>query len=48
MLVQTDTGDTENLEDVNFNHTSLKNAFEQASKYDTNGAKQYIIAIEDF
>ncbi len=48
MVVQTDTGDTVNLEDVKFNHPSLKNAFEQASKYDTNGAKQYIIAIEDF
>lgn len=48
MVVQADTGDTVNLEDVKFNHPSLKNAFEQASKYDTNGAKQYIIAIEDF
>lgn len=48
MLVQTDTGDTVNLEDVKFNHPSLKNAFEQASKYDTNGAKQYIISVDNF
>lgn len=48
MTLQTDTGDTVQLEDVQFNSPSQKTIFEQASKYDTNGAKQYVIAVDNF
>lgn len=48
MTLQTDTGDTVQLEDVQFNSPSQKAIFEQASKYDTNGAKQYVIAVDNF
>lgn len=48
MTLQTDTGDTVQLEDVQFNSPSQKVIFEQASKYDTNGAKQYVIAVDNF
>lgn len=48
MTLQTDTGDTVQLEDVQFNSPSQKAIFEQASKYDTNGAKQYIISVDNF
>lgn len=48
MTLQTDTGDTVQLEDVQFNSQSQKAIFEQASKYDTNGAKQYIISVDNF
>lgn len=48
MTLQTDTGDTVNLDDVKFKSPSQKAIFEQASKYDTNGAKQYIISVDNF
>lgn len=48
MILQTDTGDTVNLDDVKFKSPSQKAIFEQASKYDTNGAKQYIISVDNF
>lgn len=48
MMLQTDTGDTVNLDDVKFKSPSQKAIFEQASKYDTNGAKQYIISVDNF
>ena len=48
MILQTDTGDTVNLEDVKFKSPSQKVIFDQASKYDTNGAKQYIISVDNF
>lgn len=48
MTLQTDTGDTVQLEDVQFNSPSQKAIFEKASKYDTNGAKQYVIAVDNF
>lgn len=48
MILQTDTGDTVNLDDVKFKSLSQKAIFEQASKYDTNGAKQYIISVDNF
>ncbi len=48
MTLQTDTGDTVQLEDVQFNSPSQKAIFEQASKYDANGAKQYVIAVDNF
>ena len=48
MILQTDTGDTVQLEDVQFNSPSQKVIFDQASKYDTNGAKQYIISVDNF
>lgn len=48
MILQTDTGDTVNLDDVKFKSPSQKAIFEQASKYDTNGAKQYIISVGNF
>lgn len=48
MILQTDTGDTVNLDDVKFKSPSQKVIFDQASKYDTNGAKQYIISVDNF
>lgn len=48
MILQTDTGDTVNLDDVKFKSPSQKAIFEQASNYDTNGAKQYIISVDNF
>lgn len=48
MILQTDTGDTVNLDDVKFKSPSQKVIFDQASKYDTNGAKQYVIAVDNF
>lgn len=48
MILQTDTGDTVKLDDVKFKSPSQKVIFDQASKYDTNGAKQYIISVDNF